>query len=138
MSATGRILLIEDDPLVSEVIAAVLEDRYVVTRAPCASSAQALLREGFFDAVLLDCLLPGGGAARVMVEAEGLGVPVVLTSGHMDQMELRSGGARPFLAKPFSVDELLAILERTQAVSRALLPLPPAGSPEPLLDAPCA
>lgn len=115
MASMGRILVIEDDPLVREIIAAILEEDYVVITASRASHGEMLLRDDLFDVVLLDCLLPGGGAARVMAEADRLGVPVVLVSGHAGQIGHCGGGARPFLAKPFGIDELLEMLGRAHA-----------------------
>ncbi len=119
-----RILVVEDDPLVSETILCVLEEGYRATLASCARDAAALLRDGEFDLVLLDCILPGGGVADLIAHAERLGVSVVLTSGDPAQIEAQGGGNRPFLAKPFSLNRLLDVLAAVRTPKSAPLPHP--------------
>ena len=122
MAASRRILVVEDDPLVSEMIAFALEDQYVLTIAACAADAEFCLREGVFDVVLLDCVLPGGRADHVAREAERLGIPVVLASGDIEQIDRHNGKARPFLTKPFSIDRLTEVLDTVVAARKTSLP----------------
>ncbi len=106
MAAQCRILVVEDQPLVAETIVAALGDDYTVTCGASAPEAMRIIGADAPDLVLLDCLLPGGHAAEVIELADRLGVPVVLMSGDMDQIEALSTGGRPFLAKPFSMAAL--------------------------------
>ena len=55
-----RILVVEDDPLVSEVVIDALDGYYHTSRAETAAAAMECLRAGGIDAMLLDCTLPGG------------------------------------------------------------------------------
>jgi len=104
-------LLVEDDPLVSETIAAMLEEHYDIVVAPTIASAAASLRASPPPAVvLLDCLMPDGSIATVLREADRLGVAVVLTSGDPRQSG-RLSPDRPFLPKPFHQDTLLKVLD---------------------------
>ncbi|MBV9777784.1 MAG: response regulator [Acetobacteraceae bacterium] len=119
-----RILVVEDDPLVSETILCVLEEHYQVTLASSASAAASRLRDEAFDLVLLDCILPGGGVADLVAHAERRGAVVVLTSGDPGQIEAQGGGRRPFLAKPFSLNRLLDVLATARAERFASLPAP--------------
>ncbi len=114
MDPRKRILIVEDDPLVSDVVAAALDDVYYTSIAETSAAAVECLRAGGFDALLLDCTLPGGLGAELVPLADQLGVPVILMSGHPDMTERVPGAAgvsRPCIQKPFSLDALLAAIE---------------------------
>ncbi len=112
MAEKYRVLVVEDQPLVSETIASALGDDYDVVCGASAPEAVEILERGTSDLVLLDCLLPGGRAADVMALADRIGVAVVLMSGDMERIDALRDGTRPFLAKPFSMD---ALMETTRA-----------------------
>jgi DNA-binding response OmpR family regulator len=106
-----RILVVEDDPLVSEVVLDALEGLYDTSRAENSADAMSALRAGGIDAVLLDCTLPGGLDPHLVPMADHSGIPVILMSGHPDMMERVPGVARPCIQKPFSLMVLLATIE---------------------------
>ena len=107
----NRLLLVEDDPLVGETIAAMLEDDYDIILATTAASAMQCLTGREPPAViLLDCLLPDGGTANLLAEADRLGLFVVLTSGDPREADCL-GTHRPFLPKPFHQAALLKVLD---------------------------
>ncbi len=112
MPARLHILVIEDDPLVSEVVIDALEDRYQTSHAETASQGLERLRAGGVDLMLLDCTLPGGLGEALLPAADEGHVPVVLMSGNPGMAEKVPGG-RPFVLKPFS---LAALLETVQGV----------------------
>lgn len=107
MTHQERILVVEDEPLVSETIENALLESWPVMVADCSEDAVQALRAGPFAAVLLDCLLPGGKAADVLAEADRHQVPVILMSGAPEQIEALAGGRRPFLSKPFTIQDLM-------------------------------
>jgi DNA-binding response OmpR family regulator len=107
----ARHLVVEDDPLVSEVVVDALDGLYETSRAETAAAALERLRAGGIDAMLLDCTLPGGLDPHLVPTADRSGVPVILMSGHPDMVE-RVAGVRPFILKPFSLSALLATIER--------------------------
>ena len=106
-----RILVVEDDPLVSEVVIDALDGLYDTSRAENSADAMVALRAGGIDAMLLDCTLPGGLDPLLVPMADGQGVPVILMSGHPDMMERVPGAQRPCIQKPFSLTALLAMIE---------------------------
>jgi DNA-binding response OmpR family regulator len=106
-----RILVVEDDPLVSDVVMDALEGLYETSRAENSADAITALRAGGIDAMLLDCTLPGGLDPHLVPMADGQGVPVILMSGHPDMMERVPGMPRPCIQKPFSLTALLATIE---------------------------
>ncbi len=106
-----RILVVEDDPLVSEVVTDALAELYDTSCAETAAAAMECLRRGGFDAMLLDCTLPGGLDPLLVPLAEDSGIPVILMSGHPDMLERVPGAARPCIQKPFSLAVLLETIE---------------------------
>jgi two-component system, OmpR family, response regulator len=112
MAYRSHILVVEDDPLVSEVVLDALEDLYQTSCAETAAAALERLRAGGIDAMLLDCTLPGGLDPLLVPMADDAGVPVILMSGHPDIMERVPGAGRPFILKPFSLTSLLTTVQR--------------------------
>jgi DNA-binding NtrC family response regulator len=112
MAYRSHILVVEDDPLVSEVVLDALEDLYRTSCAETAAAAMERLRAGGIDAMLLDCTLPGGLDPHLVPMADEAGVPVILMSGHPDMMERVPGAGRPFILKPFSLTSLLTTVRR--------------------------
>ena len=118
MTEKHQILVVEDDPLVSEVIAAALDDTYPTTVAETAEAALVLLRRGEFGLMLLDCTLPGGMDAALLPEADRLGTAVVLMSGDPERVAHLTDRARPFLLKPFTLGTLLDTVQTVLALHR--------------------
>jgi DNA-binding NtrC family response regulator len=111
MTETHQILVVEDDPLVSEVIAAALDDIYPTTVVETAGEALKLLRVGGFRLMLLDCTLPGGVDVELIPEADRGGTAVILMSGDPGRMAKLTDQPRPFVLKPFTVTGLLDMVE---------------------------
>jgi DNA-binding NtrC family response regulator len=108
-SRVRRILIVEDDAMVSEIIGVMLEDAFDTIVA--GSVPEALTHLASAPAlILLDCLLPGGGLLPLLREADRLDIPVVLISGDPTQAALVDP-SRPFLPKPFSQAKLLQVID---------------------------
>ena len=112
MQSSAHILVVEDDTLVAEVVAEVLEPASQTTHAATCAAALACFRKGGVDAILLDCTLPDGVDPALLAEADEAGVAVVVMSGHPELAERMAGAKRPFLLKPFQLDALLATIQR--------------------------
>jgi two-component system, OmpR family, copper resistance phosphate regulon response regulator CusR len=111
MVRTPRILVVEDQAQVAELIADALSDSYQVVCAENVAAAVEQLLSGDVNLVLLDCVLPGGSMWQVMLEADRIGVPVVLMTGDPGQIAEVAGGPRPYILKPFSIAELLDVID---------------------------
>ncbi len=107
MTDKKAILVVEDDPLVSEVIAAALDDEYFIRVVETSADALDLLRDGGFQLMLLDCTLPGGVDAALIPEADRNGTAVVLMSGDPGRVAALSDQPRPFVLKPFTLTGLM-------------------------------
>lgn len=112
MRKRPHILIVEDDPLVAEVIAAALDDGYSTSMAETSGTALHRLSDGGIDLMLLDCTLPGGIDPGLIPTADRVGVPVVFMSGDPQRMEGLTAQPRPFILKPFTLTELVAAVQR--------------------------
>ena len=112
MTARASILVVEDDPLVAEVVLDALQDSYETRHAANEFDAVEVLRENLVNLILLDCSLPGGLGQDLLTRADGSrGIPVLLMSGNPEAAE-RAGAGRPFVLKPFTLSALLERIER--------------------------
>jgi DNA-binding NtrC family response regulator len=107
MTDKTTILVVEDDPLVSEVIAAALDDEYPIRVVESSADALDVLRAGGVRLMLLDCTLPGGVDEDLIPEADRSGAVVVLMSGDPGRMAKLTDQPRPFVLKPFTLTGLL-------------------------------
>ncbi|MGW2170750.1 response regulator transcription factor [Streptomyces sp. NPDC001705] len=122
----ARILVVDDDPTVAEVVAGYLERAgHLVDRAddgPAALTRAAAHRP---DLVVLDLMLPGMDGLEVCRRLRGTGpVPVVMLTARGDEDDRILGlevGADDYVTKPFSPRELVL---RVESVLRRTRPAP--------------
>jgi DNA-binding response OmpR family regulator len=111
MTQRPHILVVEDDPLVCEVLSSALDESYATTQVGTSRAAFECLVGGGIDLILLDCTLPDGMDRRLVPRADQCGVPVILMSGDPARVEQLSDQPRPFVVKPFSIAALLSSIE---------------------------
>ncbi|GAA1957619.1 response regulator transcription factor [Kitasatospora viridis] len=133
--APPRVLVVDDDPTVAEVVTGYLvRAGYVVDRA--ADGRAALARAAAFrpDLVVLDLMLPEVDGLEVCrrLRAAGSATAVLMLTAKGEEAERIAGlelGADDYVTKPFSPRELVL---RVGAVLRRRTAVPAAGAPEPL------
>jgi DNA-binding response OmpR family regulator len=109
-----RILVIEDEPRILEFLARGLEaEGFSVLGARDGQEGLRLAEKATCDLVILDLLLPRLDGLSVLraLETAQPDLPVVIVSARADLKTKLNGfdlGARDYLTKPFSLDELLA------------------------------
>ncbi|MDP3588716.1 MAG: response regulator transcription factor [Sulfuricurvum sp.] len=109
----AKLLLLEDDPNLSESVSEYLtEQGYEVVCVYDASCAEDILYEQKFDLLLLDVNVPNGNGFSLLKNSrrEGNSTPAIfLTSRNaMDDVEEGfASGADDYLRKPFALKELL-------------------------------
>jgi DNA-binding response OmpR family regulator len=109
-----RILIAEDDPLISSFIDKGLRARgYATHVVDDGEEATRLVLSDGFDLLLLDMALPGREGFRVLqrIRAEGSRIPVLVLTGHpemRDAVQCLNDGADDYMTKPFRFEELLA------------------------------
>jgi CheY-like chemotaxis protein len=127
-----RVLVVEDDRDVREVIAEYLQQEgYAAAIAENGLEALHLLNAGLRpQAILLDLLMPamGGEAFLNWLRADPgfADVPVIIITGVTQPATAARLSADAVLTKPFEVDALLSALQRVVDVTRQL---PPEGPP---------
>jgi DNA-binding response OmpR family regulator len=116
----GRILVVEDDPSLREIIAEALdEDGYAVNSAGNGATALELARRSPPDLAIVDLMMPNMGGEQfcsAVRAVEGLAeLPIIVVSAARTTTEVGSRvGAVAALRKPFDLYEL------TEQVSAAL------------------
>lgn len=108
-----KILIVDDDADLSEIIADMLEDYgYHVTKAGDAGAAFSLLAEQHFHLVLLDINLPDGTGFELCRELREVStVPVIFASVRTSETDRITGfdtGGDDYIPKPYSMKELLS------------------------------
>ena len=120
MIAPARILVVEDEPRLGELLRLYLErDGHDVTVVRDGRSAITAVYAGTIDLVVLDLMLPGVGGEAVLAAIRERGdTPVLIASAKRSDQERIAGlrrGADDYLAKPYNPHELTA---RVAAVLR--------------------
>jgi two-component system, sensor histidine kinase and response regulator len=135
----GHVLLVEDNPINQGVAKAMLNKLGLRWQlANHGGEAVDLVRADDFDLVLMDCQMPvmdgfqATAAIRELPQGRGTRLPIVaLTANAMqgDEQACRDGGMNDFLAKPYSLSALHAVLAQwlPQAVGEPAPVLPAQG-----------
>lgn len=118
----NRILVVEDDTAISELICMNLEvTSYEVVPVLDGNEVEGTLeKEEDFDLALLDIMLPGKDGFELLGVMKEYGIPVIYITAKADVNSKIKGlrsGAEDYIVKPFEVLELLVrvekVLERT-------------------------
>ncbi len=123
----GRVLVVDDDPALSEMLGIVLRGEGL-DAVFCADGARALedFRAAKPDVVLLDVMLPGSDGISVaqQIRAES-GTPIVMLTAKADTVDVVLGlesGADDYIVKPFKPKELIARIRARLRRSEAAVP----------------
>lgn len=109
----GKLLLLEDDPNLSESVCEYLEEQgYTVLPVYDASSAEDALYEGQFDLLLLDVNIPGGDGFSLLKASrkEGNVTPAIFITSRNGMSDVEEGyesGGDDYIRKPYQLKELL-------------------------------
>ncbi len=112
-----KILVIEDDPTISEYIARGLrESGYLVDVAADGIEGSELARSTIYDAAVIDIMLPEVDGLTIIEEMRhrGIETPVLILSARRtvdDRVQGLRAGGDDYLVKPFSFSELEARIE---------------------------
>lgn len=126
-----RILLIDDDPAISEIVAINLEMAgYDVSQSVDGTKGQVLAVQLLPDLIVLDLMLPKLDGLticqRLRRDQRTLNIPVLMLTGLSQtshKVEGFNAGADDYLTKPFAVEEMLvrvrALLRRSDRIPSA-------------------
>ncbi len=113
MTALSRILIVDDDPDIRNVLSLLLKDSYFVAEAADGAEAVNYIRANpDTDLVVLDVMMPGMDGLETCTKLrEFSNAPVLFLtakSAERDRVAAYQSGGDDFLSKPFSQAELLA------------------------------
>lgn len=130
MSESKRILIVEDDENIAELLQLHLrEEGFEITHCADGNQGLAYVQQGGFDALILDLMLPGIDGLEICRFARTLTryTPIIIISARSSETHRVLGlelGADDYLAKPFSMLELVArvkaLFRRQAAMSQDL------------------
>jgi two-component system response regulator MtrA len=115
-----KVLIIEDYPATSKMIAEILEmEGFVPIIAPDGTIGLDKAKSEKPDLILLDIMLPGLDGlevcSRLRADENTKNIPVVMVSVKASDADVRSGlgkGANSYIAKPFDPFKLLEVVKK--------------------------
>lgn len=113
MKNKPKIFIVEDDEGIREVYAGAFEDDYNTQMFECGADFFAEFPKNRPDLIILDIMLPDMDGYTILqkIRATDERVPVIIVSAKNDEISFVKGlnkGADDYMAKPFSILELLA------------------------------
>ena len=111
-----KILIVEDDKILSDTIKQCIEKEYQTEQAYDGYDGYMLAKEGIYDLVLLDIMMPemSGYDVLMKLRVEKVNTPVLILTAKdalSDRVKGLKYGADDYLVKPFEREELLARIE---------------------------
>lgn len=129
MDKKANILIIEDDPVITEFLRIGLSyEGYQVSVTNTGKEGYEMIRQDIFDLMILDIMLPDLDGFNICrrVRSFGSDIPILMLTVKKDVSDRIKGldsGADDYLTKPFSFDELLAriraLLRRSGHISES-------------------
>lgn len=125
----SRILLVEDEPKLAALVADYLRaGGHEVEHLADGLAVLPAVRQGHYDLMLLDLMLPGRDGLDICRELRGFSqMPLIMMTARVDEIDRLLGlelGADDYICKPFSPRELVArvkaLLRRSGAQAPAL------------------
>ena len=119
-----KIMVVDDSPQISKALSDLLgASGYFVRAAPSGERALQILETTKFDLIITDLKMTGmtGIDLAKQVQERMPGLPVVILTGYGDMDSVISAlrlGVADYLKKPWSIDEVLAVVEREIIKSR--------------------
>jgi CheY-like chemotaxis protein len=123
--APFRILLVEDEPVIRELVRTMLTTNEVVVECvQNGTEALKVARDGKFNLFLLDIVLPGMDGISVLrmlrADPNTAQVPVYMLTAKQKSADVETAkraGATGYIHKPFKGAELMALVEQYQKAS---------------------
>jgi len=106
-----KILLLEDDPLLSKILTKHLSLDYDVTPVYDGDTALETFEEKKFDLLILDSNVPGITGLELIKELRSYNdtTPIIMITAYQDTIHLKKAfthGCNDYIKKPFELDEL--------------------------------
>jgi len=114
-----KILLMEDDPVLGEIIHDYLDQYYATDRAYDSAEAQEYIDEGSYDLFIFDINVPGKSGVELIEELRSFNdtTPAIIITAYEDTEHMRNSfdaGAHDYIKKPFDLEELKLRIEKSK------------------------
>lgn len=109
----NRVLVVDDNPEICEIIDILLKDEgFEIETAGDGDRALSLIRDGDYDLIILDIMMPGKNGYQTCLEIrKNSNAPILFLSARSKDSDKTLGfssGGDDYLTKPFSYNELVS------------------------------
>ena len=116
-----KILLMEDDPVLGDIVTDYLQTYYETHRAFDSAEAQEFIDEGKYDLFIFDINVPGKSGIELLEELRSFNdtTPAIIITAYDDTKHLRESfdaGAHDYIKKPFDLEELKLRIEKSRVL----------------------
>ena len=116
-----KILLMEDDPVLGEIVADYLQAYYEIDRAFDSAEAQRFIDETHYDLFIFDINVPGKSGVELLDELRAFSdtTPAIIVTAYADTKHLKEcfdAGAHDYIRKPFELEELKLRIEKSRVL----------------------
>ncbi len=114
-----KILLMEDDPVLGDIIHDYLKQSYETDRAFDSQEAEEYIDEGHYDLFIFDINVPGKNGVELIEELRGFNdtTPAIIITAYEDVDHMKNSfdaGAHDYIKKPFDLEELKLRIEKSK------------------------
>ena len=116
-----KILLMEDDPVLGDIVTDYLQTYYETDRAFDSQEAQEFIYEGAYDLFIFDINVPGKSGIALLEELRSFNdtTPAIIITAYDDTKHLKESfdaGAHDYIKKPFELEELKLRIEKSRVL----------------------
>ena len=116
-----KILLMEDDPVLGDIVSTYLRDFYDVDHAFDSTHAQELIDNNRYDLFIFDINVPGKSGVELLEELRSFNdtTPAIVVTAYGDTKHLKASfdaGAHDHIRKPFELEELKLRIEKSRVL----------------------
>jgi DNA-binding response OmpR family regulator len=116
-----KILLMEDDPVLGDIVTDYLNGFYETDRAFDSAEAQEFIDEGHYDLFIFDINVPGKSGVELLEELRSFNntTPAIIITAYGDTKHLKESfdaGAHDYIRKPFELEELKLRIEKSRVL----------------------
>ena len=116
-----KILLMEDDPVLGDIVTDYLQQYYTTHRAYDSAEAQEFIDEESYDLFIFDINVPGKSGIELLEELRSFNdtTPAIIITAYEDTAYLKESfdvGAHDYIRKPFELEELKLRIEKSKVL----------------------
>jgi len=116
-----KILLMEDDPVLGDIVTDYLQQYYTTHRAFDSEEAQEFIDEESYDLFIFDINVPGKSGIELLEELRSFNdtTPAIIITAYEDTAHLKESfdvGAHDYIKKPFDLEELRLRIEKSKVL----------------------